>query len=232
MLSMIAMRSQAIGSTSRSMRAWVVRATSGTRIRQTCVPVDFSVVDPAPGHPADQRAPRGAVCDPRGREETLSTIQIDLLLPERFGLRYQRDDQDQRPIMVHRSVISTMERMVAHLLEVHNGALPAWLSPTQILVLPASVDSCDYASTVRNRLVAEGLRADLDERDSTLGARIRFAQQQKIPYLAVVGPREQQAQTVSIRLRSGEQLAPLAIERFAAMAGQVVRSHASSLANA
>ena len=172
------------------------------------------------------------VCDPRGREETLSTIQIDLLLPERFGLRYQRDDQDQRPIMVHRSVISTMERMVAHLLEVHNGALPAWLSPTQILVLPASVDSRDYASTVRNRLVAEGLRADLDKRDSTLGARIRFAQQQKIPYLAVVGPREQQAQTVSIRLRSGEQLAPLAIERFAAMAGQVVRSHASSLANA
>jgi len=94
------------------------------------------------------------VYDPQGREETLSTIQVDLLLPERFGLRYQRDDQDQQLIMVHRSVISTMERMVAHLLEVHNGALPAWLSPTQVLVLPASVDARDYATTVKNWMSA------------------------------------------------------------------------------
>jgi threonyl-tRNA synthetase len=169
------------------------------------------------------------VTDPQGREETLSTIQVDLLLPERFGLRYRRDDQDQRPIMVHRSVISTMERMVAHLLEVHDGALPAWLSPTQVLVLPADADSRQYATTVRNRLAADGLRAELDQRDSTLGARIRSAQQHKIPYLAVVGQREQQAQTISIRLRNGEQLAPVAIEAFLAMARQIVQTHASSL---
>ena len=109
------------------------------------------------------------VRDPQGREETLSTIQVDLLLPERFGLGYQRDNQEQRPIMVHRSVISTMERMVAHVLEVHDGALPAWLSPTQVLVLPASADARDHANAVRDRLAAEGLRADLDERDSTWG---------------------------------------------------------------
>jgi threonyl-tRNA synthetase len=169
------------------------------------------------------------VTDPQGREETLSTIQVDLLLPERFGLRYHRDDEAQRPVMVHRSVISTMERMVAHLLEVHNGALPPWLSPTQVLVLPAGADSHHYATGVRDRLAAEGLRAELDERDSTLGARVRSAQQQKIPYLAVVGQREEQAQTISIRLRSGEQLAPLAIEEFAAMIRRVVETHGSSL---
>ena len=119
--------------------------------------------------------------------------------------------------------------MVAHLLEVHDGALPAWLSPTQVLVLPPVRTLVTHANAVRDRLAAEGLRADLDERDSTLGARIRFAQQQKIPYLAVVGPREQQAQTISIRLRTGEQLAPLAIKQFAAIAGQVIRTHAPSL---
>jgi threonyl-tRNA synthetase len=171
------------------------------------------------------------VTDPQGREETLSTIQVDLLLPERFGLRYRRDDSDQRPIMVHRSVISTMERMVAHLLEVHDGALPAWLSPTQVLVLPADADSRQYATTVSDRLAAEGLRAELDQRDSTLGARIRSAQQHKVPYLAVVGQREQQAETVSIRLRGGEQLAPVAIETFVALARQVVQTHAASLVN-
>lgn len=169
------------------------------------------------------------VTDPQGREETLSTIQVDLLLPERFGLRYHHDDASQGPIMVHRSIISTMERMVAHLLEVHNGALPPWVSPIQVLVLPAGADSHRYATSVQNRLAAEGLSAELDERDATLGARVRSAQQQKIPYLAVVGQREKQAQTLSIRIRSGEQLAPVAVARFAAMARRVIETRAADL---
>jgi threonyl-tRNA synthetase len=162
------------------------------------------------------------VTDPQGREETLSTIQVDLLLPQRFGLKYQRDDIDQQPIMIHRSIIATMERMTAHLLEVHNGALPAWLSPTQVLVLPASDDSRLYARSIKDRLAANGLRTELDERDATLGARIRAAQQRKIPYLAVVGQREEQAQTISIRSRSGAQLGPVAIDEFIAMARRVI----------
>jgi threonyl-tRNA synthetase len=101
-----------------------------------------------------------------------------------------------------------------------------------VLVLPADADSRQYATTVSDRLAAEGLRAELDQRDSTLGARIRSAQQYKIPYLAVVGQREQQAQTVSIRLRNGEQLAPVAIDAFVALARQVVQTHASSLVRA
>ncbi len=169
------------------------------------------------------------VTDPQGREETLSTIQVDLLLPERFGLRYHRDDGDRQPIMVHRSIISTMERMVAHLLEVHDGALPAWLSPTQVLVLPADAGSSRYAAGVRDRLAGAGLRAELNARDATLGARVRGAQQQKIPYLAIVGQREQQAQTISIRLRGGEQLGPLALDAFVTMVRRVIDSRGSAL---
>ncbi len=119
--------------------------------------------------------------------------------------------------------------MVAHLLEPHNGALPPWLAPTQVLVLPAGTESRPYATSVTDRLAAEGLRAELDDRDWTLGARVRSAQQQKIPYLAVVGQREQRAQTVSIRLRSGEQLAPLAVKEFAATVRRVVDAHGSRL---
>ena len=162
------------------------------------------------------------VTDPQGREETLSTIQVDLLLPQRFGLEYRREDVAQQPIMLHRSIIGTMERMTAHLLEVHNGALPAWLSPTQVLVLPASDDARLYATSVKDRLAVSGLRVEVDERDATLGARIRAARERLIPYLAVVGKREQQAQTVSIRLRNGEQLPPITADEFTAMAGRVI----------
>jgi threonyl-tRNA synthetase len=131
------------------------------------------------------------VCDPQGREETLSIIQVDLLVPRAIRSALAARRSGPAADHVHRSVISTADRMVAHLLEVHDGALPAWLSPTQVLVLPADADSRDYATTIRDRLAAERLRAELDQRDSTLGARIRFAQQHKIPYLAVVGQREQ-----------------------------------------
>jgi threonyl-tRNA synthetase len=165
------------------------------------------------------------VTDPQGREETLSTVQVDLLLPQRFGLKYQREATDQQPIMLHRSIIGTIERMTAHLLEVHDGALPLWLSPTQVLVLPANDDARVYATSVKDRLAANGLRVELDERDATLGARIRVAQQRKIPYLAVVGQREEQAQNISIRLRNGEQLPSVTIDEFTAMADSVIAAH-------
>jgi len=162
------------------------------------------------------------VSDPQGREETLSTVQLDLLLPERFGLRYEQDDQRHRPVIVHRSIISTMERMVAHLLEVHNGALPPWLSPTQVIVLPASSDGNGYAAMVKDQLAGHGLRVELDTRDATLGARVRAAQQRKIPYLAVVGQREEHSQTISVRLRDGHQLAPVAVAEFKDSARRVI----------
>ncbi|HEX3618145.1 MAG TPA: threonine--tRNA ligase [Solirubrobacteraceae bacterium] len=158
------------------------------------------------------------VSDPQGREETLSTIQVDLVLPSRFGLHYDRNGERRSPIMIHRSIIGTLERMTAHLLEVHNGALPVWLSPTQALVMAATESSRTYAAAVNRRLLSSGLRAELDDRDATLGARIRTAYPRKIPYVVVVGEREQRDQTISLRLRDGGQQQSLTIDRLIEMA--------------
>lgn len=169
------------------------------------------------------------ITDPQGRDQTLSTIQVDLLLPQRFGLHYTRDNERHRPVMLHRSIISTMERMTAHLLEVHDGALPLWLSPVQVLVLPATDDALDYASRVRDQLAAAGLRAELDAREATLGARIRTAQPRRVPYLLVVGAREAADATVSVRLRGGEQEGPVALDRFVAIVGRLAQGRGSHL---
>lgn len=144
------------------------------------------------------------VKDPQGREETLSTIQVDFHLPERFELTYRNGPDLHQPVMIHRSIISTMERMVAHLLEVHNGSLPVWLAPTQVTVLPVSPAALDYAFGIHRLLLDRQIRADIDDRDETLGSRIRDAQQQHVPYLAVIGEREAESETVAVRLRTGE----------------------------
>jgi threonyl-tRNA synthetase len=161
------------------------------------------------------------VIDPQGREETLSTIQVDFHLPQQFGLTFRRGDTVERPVMIHRSIVSTMERMVAHLLEVHNGALPVWLSPTQVIVLPAGGGGSAYGSRVKEALLHCDIRVELDDREETLGARVRQAQQRRIPYIVVVGEREAAADSVAVRLRTGEQLPPMALEAFGAMVGSV-----------
>jgi threonyl-tRNA synthetase len=120
--------------------------------------------------------------------------------------------------MIHRSIVSTMERMVAHLLEVHNGALPVWLAPAQAVVLPVSDKATAFGARVRDLLSRAGLRADLDDRDETLAARIRDAQQRHVPYVAVVGGREAADGTVSVRLRDSRQLPAMAVDRFVSLA--------------
>src|SRR5262249_41093013 len=122
------------------------------------------------------------VLDPQGREETLSTVQVDFHLPAQFDLGAYDGDRRVQPVMVHRSIVSTMERMVAHLLEVHNGALPIWLAPCQVRVVPVVDDAFDHAALVRQRLRAAGVRVSIDDRDATLAARIRDAQQERVPY--------------------------------------------------
>jgi threonyl-tRNA synthetase len=149
------------------------------------------------------------VLDPAGRDFTLSTVQVDQWQPMRFGLEYaSADGGRRRPVIVHRSVMSSMERMVAYLLEVHRGALPLWLSPVQLAVLPVGPDQRAAARRVYDASVAAGLRAEVDDRDESLGARVRAAQQRKVPYVAVVGPREANDGTVAIRARGGDRLAP------------------------
>lgn len=122
-----------------------------------------------------------------GKEETLSTVQLDFLLPERFDLTYIGEDGKQhRPVVIHRGVVSTMERFVAFLIEEHKGALPTWLAPVQFQVIPVSpAVHLDYAKKVQERLQCEGLRVEVDSRDEKIGYKIREAQMQKIPYMLV-----------------------------------------------
>jgi len=146
------------------------------------------------------------VTDPQGREETLSTFQVDFHLPTRFDLRFQRGDVMERPVIVHRSIVSTMERMVAHLLEVHDGALPVWLSPVQVTILPVGDAAAPHAQRVADALSDAGLRAEIDDRVQTLSARVRAAWRLRVPYVAVVGAREAAQDAVAVRLRGGAQL--------------------------
>ncbi len=131
--------------------------------------------------------------------------------------------------MVHRSIVSTMERMVAHLLEVHNGALPVWLAPTQAVVMPATSGAVAYARKVKDALVRAGLRAETDDRDSTLGARVRDAQQRRTPYVAVVGEKEAATGGVAVRLRTSERLPPMSVEAFAEMITAVAARRGTGL---
>ncbi|CAN2249606.1 threonine--tRNA ligase [Bacillus vallismortis] len=141
-----------------------------------------------------------------GKEETLSTVQLDFLLPERFDLTYIGEDGKQhRPVVIHRGVVSTMERFVAFLIEEHKGALPTWLAPVQFQVIPVSpAVHLDYAKKVQERLQREGLRVEVDIRDEKIGYKIREAQMQKIPYMLVVGDQEAENGAVNVR-KYGEQ---------------------------
>ncbi|WNV78699.1 threonine--tRNA ligase [Bacillus atrophaeus] len=141
-----------------------------------------------------------------GKEETLSTVQLDFLLPERFDLTYVGEDGKQhRPVVIHRGVVSTMERFVAFLIEEHKGALPTWLAPVQFQVIPVSPSvHLDYAKKVQERLLREGLRVEVDIRDEKIGYKIREAQMQKIPYMLVVGDQEAENGAVNVR-KYGEQ---------------------------
>lgn len=141
-----------------------------------------------------------------GKEETLSTVQLDFLLPERFDLTYIGEDGKQhRPVVIHRGVVSTMERFVAFLIEEHKGALPTWLAPVQFQVIPVSpAVHLDYAKKVQERLQREGLRVEVDSRDEKIGYKIREAQMQKIPYMLVVGDQEAENGAVNVR-KYGEQ---------------------------
>lgn len=137
-----------------------------------------------------------------GMEETLSTIQLDFLLPERFELTYVGEDGENthRPVMIHRGIVSTMERFVAYLTEVYKGAFPTWLAPIQATIIPVSVDAhSDYAYEVKERLQEQGIRVEVDDRNEKMGYKIRAAQTQKIPYQLVVGDQEVNDATVNIR---------------------------------
>ena len=150
-----------------------------------------------------------------GKEDTLVTIQIDLLLAERFGMEYtDQNGQKVRPYIIHRTSLGCYERTLAYLIEKYAGALPLWMMPTQVRVLPITDRAHDYAQEIVDRLRDAGIRAESDYRSEKLGYKIREAQMQKIPYMLVVGDRDMENQTVSVRTRAGVDLGAMSIDDF------------------
>lgn len=141
-----------------------------------------------------------------GKEETLSTAQLDFLLPERFDLTYIGQDGEQhRPVVIHRGVVSTMERFVAFLTEETKGAFPTWLAPMQVEIIPVNVDlHYDYARLLQDELKSQGVRVEIDDRNEKMGYKIREAQMKKIPYQIVVGDQEVEHQEVNVRKYGSE----------------------------
>ncbi|WP_195225394.1 threonine--tRNA ligase [Staphylococcus warneri] len=136
-----------------------------------------------------------------GKEETLSTAQLDFLLPERFELTYiGQDGEHHRPVVIHRGVVSTMERFVAFLTEETKGAFPTWLAPKQVEIIPVNLDlHYDYAKSIQDELKSQGVRVEIDDRNEKMGYKIREAQMQKIPYQIVVGDKEVENNEVNVR---------------------------------
>jgi threonyl-tRNA synthetase len=149
-----------------------------------------------------------------GHEETLSTIQLDFLLPEKFDLTYVGEDgANYRPVVIHRGIVSTMERFVAYLIEEYKGAFPFWLSPTQIKIIPVHLDlHSAYAEEVKQTLSA--FRVEMDLRNEKMGYKIRAAQTEKIPFTLVLGDQEVEQQTVTLRRYGSQQQETLSLEAF------------------
>lgn len=153
-----------------------------------------------------------------GKEETLSTVQLDFLLPERFDLTYIGEDGEKhRPVVIHRGVVSTMERFVAYLIEEYKGAFPTWLAPVQMELIPVNADAhLEYAKGVQDKLQRAGLRAEIDDRNEKLGYKIRGAQTKKIPYALVLGDQEAESGTVNVRRYGSKESETIELDIFIA----------------
>ncbi|NLQ84187.1 threonine--tRNA ligase [Streptococcus mutans] len=151
-----------------------------------------------------------------GNDETLSTIQLDFLLPERFELTYiGADGEEHRPVMIHRGIVSTMERFTAYLIETYKGAFPTWLAPHQVTVIPISNEAhIDYAWEVAKELRDHGIRADVDDRNEKMQYKIRQSQTKKVPYQLIVGDKEVESGTVNVRRYGSKQTHTESIAEF------------------
>jgi threonyl-tRNA synthetase len=169
------------------------------------------------------------IADFADREATLSTIQVDFYQPQQFDLSYiGPDGAAHRPVMVHRSIIGSLERAVAHLIEQHAGAFPAWLAPTQVVLLPISDDELPHAAGLAERCLDRGLRAQVvGPEHGTLAARIRNAR--LVPYQAVIGAKEVASDEIALRLRDGRRLDSLAAQEALSRIGAIVSAHCTAL---
>ncbi|MGH2653619.1 MAG: threonine--tRNA ligase [Actinomycetota bacterium] len=157
--------------------------------------------------------------DAIGRSWQLTTVQCDFALPERFELEFMgEDNQRHRPVMIHRAILGSLERFIAILIEHHAGAFPMWLAPVQVKVIPIATRHDGYAEKVADRLREAGLRVEVDESRETLGKKVRAAQLEKVPYVLVVGDKEEQGATVAVRDRGGNEARGVPLEAFLARA--------------
>jgi threonyl-tRNA synthetase len=153
--------------------------------------------------------------DALDREWQCSTIQFDFNLPERFNLTYIGEDgREHRPYMIHRALLGSMERFFGVLIEHYAGLFPLWLAPVQVLVIPVSEQNLDYAASVQEELEAAGVRVEVMAKNEKIGAKIRDAEMAKVPYMLVVGKRDAEAQTVSVRAHGGRDLGALPRKEF------------------
>jgi threonyl-tRNA synthetase len=165
------------------------------------------------------------VTDAIGRKWQCATIQLDYQLPQRFGLKYiGADNAEHLPVVIHRAIFGSFERFIAILIEHYSGAFPVWLAPVQAMLIPIADRHADYCSRVKERLSSAGLRVEIDATVERMNAKIRNAQMQKIPYMLVVGDREQEQDAVAVRLRSGEDLKTKSVDEFLAIAQGAIRS--------
>jgi len=163
------------------------------------------------------------VTDAIGRKWQCATIQLDYMMPERFDLKYVgADNAEHRVVVIHRAIFGSFERFIAILIEHYAGAFPVWLAPVQAMLIPIADRHALYCSQVKDRLTAAGLRVEIDVSVERMNAKIRNAQIQKIPYMLVVGDREQEHGAVAVRLRSGEDLKTKSIEEFIAIAKEAI----------
>jgi threonyl-tRNA synthetase len=168
--------------------------------------------------------------DSLGREWTGPTIQVDFNLPERFDANYIGEDGNRhRVVMIHRTVLGSMERFVGGLIEHFAGAFPVWLAPIQALIVPIADRHGEYANQVAERLRSAGLRVEVDDGSDRMQAKIRRGQVQQIPYMLVVGDKEAEADAVAVRLRSNENLGAMPISDFVEKANAVIESKSLEL---
>jgi threonyl-tRNA synthetase len=154
----------------------------------------------------------------------MTTIQFDFNEPERFGMSYVASDNTQkRPFMVHRALLGSMERFFGVLIEHYGGAFPPWLAPVQAVAIPVTPAFTGYGEEVVKALRARGVRAEIDKGDDRMNAKIRNAQNQKIPFMLILGEKEQNGRTVSLRTRAGEQKNLIPMADFLGMIEKEVR---------
>jgi threonyl-tRNA synthetase len=163
--------------------------------------------------------------DAIGREWQGPTIQVDFNLPERFDVTYIGEDgKEHRPIMIHRVVLGSMERFFGTLIEQYAGAFPLWLSPTQVKIIPIADRHLEYANEVKNKLLLQGIRVEVDDRSEKMNAKIRDAETEKIPYIVIVGDKEKEASTISVRKRKVGDMGSMNIDDFLSMLSREIEN--------